>query len=106
MLQENEKKAISKIKEELSKRFNILNMVLYGSKARGDSSIDSDVDIMIELDNHDFRLETEISDIIYNIDLEFDTFTSPVYFSRKEIEEGPVSESPIYKAIQREGVPL
>jgi len=31
---------------------------------------------------------------------------SPAIFSRKELEEGPLSESPLYKAIQREGIPL
>jgi hypothetical protein len=31
---------------------------------------------------------------------------SALVFGKDEIEEGPMSESPIYKVIQREGVPL
>jgi hypothetical protein len=33
-------------------------------------------------------------------------FISTILFSKREIEEGPMSESPIFKTIQREGVPV
>jgi hypothetical protein len=35
-----------------------------------------------------------------------DAFISAVIFGKKEIEEGPLSESPIYKVCKREGVSL
>jgi hypothetical protein len=48
----------------------------------------------------------EIDDIIYRINLEHDVFISALVFGKDELEEGPMSEAPIYKVIQRQGVPL
>jgi uncharacterized protein len=105
MLEPNEKKALQELKNKI-RLYNIIDIKLYGSKARGDSTADSDIDVMIEIEDNDYKTKSAISNIIYEIDLEYDTFISPVYFSRMEIEEGPMSESPLYKAIQREGISL
>jgi hypothetical protein len=40
------------------------------------------------------------------INLEHDVFISALVFGKDELEEGPMSEAPIYKIIQKEGVPL
>ena len=47
-----------------------------------------------------------MQDIRYQINLEHDVFISALVFGKDELEEGPMSESPIYKVIQMEGVPL
>ena len=61
---------------------------------------------MIEIPDYDRAIVEEIDDIIYRINLEYDVFISAIIFGKDEIEQGPMSEAPIYKAIQREGVPL
>ena len=38
------------------------------------------------------------------INIAFGCVISPVVFSKKEIEEGPMDESPIYKRIVTEGI--
>ncbi|MDI9569377.1 MAG: hypothetical protein QM278_01380 [Pseudomonadota bacterium] len=55
---------------------------------------------------NDQAIVADIDDIIYRINLDYDVFISAVIFGKDEIEEGPMSEAPIYKAIQREGVPI
>lgn len=77
---------------------------MFGSKARGNASTDSDIDIKIVIEDDNPSAESAIDDIIIEINLNFDCFISTIIFSRKEIEEGPLSESPIYKIIQKEGV--
>jgi len=59
--------------------------------------------VMIELDEYNPDIKSQIYDIVFEINLENDTFISTTIFSKKEIEDGPLSESPIYKAILREG---
>ena len=102
----NEERALKQLREELSARFPILDLRLYGSKARGDGRQDSDLDVMIELPDYDRAMVAEIDDIVYRINLEHDVFISALIFGKDELEEGPMSESPIYKVIQREGVQL
>jgi predicted nucleotidyltransferase len=105
-LTENENTAIVQLKEQLSKKFNLIEFRIFGSKARGQSTADSDIDVMIELDESNFDKESEIYDLIFNINLTYDVFISPLFISKKEIEEGIMSESPVYKKIQREGVSI
>ncbi len=105
-LAENEEQALKRLREELFTRYPILDFRLYGSKARGEGRPDSDLDVMIELPGYDRVIVAEIDDIVYRINLEHDVFISTLVFGKDELEEGPMSESPIYKVIQREGVPL
>ena len=105
-LAENEERALKELREELFAKYRIIDIRLYGSKARGEGREDSDLDIMIEIPEYDRAVVAEIDDIIYRINLEHDVFISALIFGRDELEEGPMSEAPIYKVIQREGVPL
>ena len=105
-LRENEKVALEEFKEALSSKFNLLDFRLYGSKARGDDEPDSDIDVMIKLEKHTSDIAMEIYHMAYSVDLKYDSFISPVIFSREELEDGPLSESPLYKIIMKEGVPL
>jgi predicted nucleotidyltransferase len=105
-LAENEERALKTLGENLRNKFPILDLRLFGSKARGEGRKDSDLDVMIEIPDYDRTTVEEIDDIIYKINLEYDVFISAIIFGKDEIEQGPMSEAPIYKVIQREGIPL
>ncbi len=105
-LAENEERALKKLRGELLAKIPIIDIRLYGSKARGEGRPDSDLDVMIEIPAYDRKMVATIDDIIYRINLEHDVFISALVFGKDELEEGPMSEAPIYKVIQREGVPL
>lgn len=105
-LAENEERALKKLRDILYNRYLILDFRLFGSKARGEGRQDSDLDVMIEIPDYDRMTVEEIDDIIYRVNLENDVFISAIIFGKDEIEQGPMSESPIYKAIQREGLSL
>lgn len=103
-LTEKEKNALAQLKKALEGRFELIDFRMYGSKARGEASPESDIDVMIEIEDYNPATESEIDDIVFKINLEFDCFISTVIFSRKELEEGPLGESPLYRVIEREGV--
>ncbi len=105
-LTRNEEIALKQLRDELLARYPVSDFRLYGSKARGEGRHDSDIDVMIELPDNDRTMISEIDDIVYRINIEHDVLISVLVFGKDELEQGPMSESPIYKAIQREGVPL
>ncbi|MBU4371365.1 MAG: nucleotidyltransferase domain-containing protein [Proteobacteria bacterium] len=105
-LKDNEALALKSLKDALLQKYDVLDFRVFGSKIKGLDMPDSDIDVMIELAEYDSSIASEIDDIIFEINLAHDAFISAVIFGKKEIEEGPLSESPIYKVSKREGVSL
>jgi predicted nucleotidyltransferase len=104
VLRKNEKQAVNALKAQINSHYPLLNFRVYGSKARGDSSPDSDIDVMIEIPELNPSIQSDIYDMAFDVNLTYNCFISVVIFSRVEIEHGPLSESPIYKVIMKEGV--
>ena len=102
----NEKAALEELKRVLRERCGVTSVVVYGSKARGDDTPDSDIDVMIVLDDYTPQTEAAVDKVVYEINLAHDCLISVVIFGRRELEEGPLGESPLYKRIQAEGVPV
>jgi predicted nucleotidyltransferase len=103
-LLDSERTALAELKRKLEERFELIDFRIFGSKARGDAAPDSDIDVMIEIEDYTPVSESEIDDIVFKVNLEHDCFISVVIFGRREIEEGPLGESPLYRVIEREGV--
>ena len=104
VLKRNEEIALKALKERLISRYSILDFRIFGSKIRGEDTAQSDVDVMIKIGELNPGIESEIYDIVFDVNLENGCFISVIIFSKEEIEKGPMSESPIYKTIMREGV--
>jgi predicted nucleotidyltransferase len=103
----NEKKALNELKSLLlENNYGLLDFRIYGSKAKGTDVPDSDLDIMIVLEDRSPVIESQIDDLIFDIDLKYDCFITALFFSRKELEAGPLAESPVYKQILQEGISL
>ena len=102
----NEKKALDDLKARLHKKYALLDFKVYGSKARGFDTPDSDLDVMLVIDKLTPLVESEIDDLIFEINLEYDCLITALFFDQEELESGPLSASPIYKKILREGVHL
>jgi predicted nucleotidyltransferase len=50
-LKENEREALLELKSKLLQRFPNIEIILYGSKARGDFNKESDIDLLILIDS-------------------------------------------------------
>lgn len=105
-LKRNEEIALKVLKERLTRRYSILDFRIFGSKIRGEDTPQSDIDVMIKIADLNPGIESDIYDIVFDVNLENDCFISVIIFSKEEIEKGPMSESPIYKTIMKEGVAI
>jgi predicted nucleotidyltransferase len=102
----NEEKALKELKAGLVENYLLLDFRIFGSKVKGTDVKDSDLDVMIVLEEHSPTIESRIDDLIFDINLKYDCFITAIFFTRSELELGPMEQSPIYKKIMTEGISL
>lgn len=75
----------NKIKSVLETIDPSAEVILFGSRARGDSKIDSDWDLLILLNIEvDEELKYQIWELLYDLELETDQVISSLVFSKKD----------------------
>ncbi len=79
-------KSVKEYVKEISKYYNIKEVYLFGSYAKGTNNVDSDIDvaIVINSDNNIFDLMVELMMLTQNIDLRIEPHPIKV----KDFEEG------------------
>jgi predicted nucleotidyltransferase len=85
---------------------DIVQIVLYGSYARGDYDRESDVDIVAIVQGEREILQEQLKkvwDVSCELELEYDTILSPTVIPYKEFEKYR-EELPYYRNIAQEGV--
>ena len=107
-MEENIKNIASEVSEELVKRFGgkIERIILYGSYARGDFNLESDVDIMILLNCNQKEImqkRKEISRIASRIGLKNDIMISLLARNSDDYENN-MKHQPLYQNIEKEGM--
>lgn len=84
---------------------HLRKVILYGSYARGDFKMDSDVDIMILLDMSDVDLKAysqQLSYMTYDFNLDNDLDIKPIAKSEEHFNKWVVSH-PFYANVNKEG---
>lgn len=104
-LKENEKKALLELKKELFKNFLVAEIILYGSKARGDFDEESDMDILIILKNKvDDNIREKVFSMSFKIEIKYDVIFG-ILVESENFWSSPLAETmPIHCNISREGV--
>ncbi len=103
----SEKHVLELIKSAVKKKDPSADIILFGSRARGQSTKNSDWDILILLDhiNVNRLLEKEFRDELFEIELEIGEPISTFVFSKSEWESVHVV-TPLYQNIKSEGIQL
>lgn len=104
-LQEREKKAIRQATRMLKERFPVKDVVLFGSKARGDDDPDSDIDLLLVTTRSlDWKERQAIIHALFDLGMEHDVIFSILDTTESDFDKGIFTAFPIYKEIEREGV--
>ncbi len=84
----------------------ILQFRVFGSRARGDATAGSDLDVFLVVGHVDADLRERISEIAWEVGFENDVVLSTFVVTAEQLERGPMGVSPIVRRIEVEGVPL
>ena len=102
-----EKRIFKAVKNCLQQRFGnaLCEIKVFGSRARGEHTPESDLDVMILLDVPvDWRIKREIRYLLAEISLEYDVLLSTRIFSTSEWQSPLFRITPLFNSIEREGI--
>jgi predicted nucleotidyltransferase len=85
---------------------HVLQAMLFGSKARGDSRPWSDIDILLVVDRDDWRLSHAISTLAARVSLEYDVLIGPRVIGRRRWERMKEHRFGLYQNVVAEGIPI
>jgi predicted nucleotidyltransferase len=81
------------------------DVIMYGSRARGDASEYSDYDILVLVDQPvSIALKDRILSSIYPLELETEAMLTVVTYDRRRWESSPYRDMPFHKNVERDGV--
>jgi len=79
---------------------------IFGSAVRDSMEEGSDIDLLVVLDNRDDVVEKKISDVAFRMSLENDILINEIVYSREVYESKRFRVTPLFKNIQKDGVPV
>lgn len=101
---EKELKIVEKFKQLVSQRVKVHEVRVFGSRARGDATEDSDLDVLVVVDQLDHATEKHISDCAWEAGFPADIVIMPVAITLDTLKNSPLRESVFIRSVYREGV--
>lgn len=95
---------VNRLFTELHSR--IRSIVLFGSKARSDDTVDSDIDILIIVDADDRELARKIRRMAARVSLEHNVLFNTHIISQEQWSEMEQRRTMYWQNVQREGIEL
>jgi predicted nucleotidyltransferase len=95
---------VQRILDELGAQ--VFQIILFGSKARGDSNADSDVDVLILVNEENRRLQERINIIASQISLDYDVLFNPLLIAEARWRQMSRERFSVCRNVERDGVVL
>lgn len=106
MLSVADREIAQRFKQRLQQIAPLLTLWVYGSRARGDATPESDLDVLIELESVTPALRQHIRELAWEVGFAQDRVISTLVATREQLEYGPMKADPLIGNLQREGVQI
>ncbi len=99
------------LKDFLQKLRNVLGhklieVKLFGSKARGEDAADSDIDVLVVVSEASVEIEDQVLDIAFEVNLKHEVYISPRVIDHAILDDPVWKITPFLQAVSKEGIPL
>jgi predicted nucleotidyltransferase len=105
MMADHDRQILDQFAARVREQFPDADVWAFGSRARGDATWESDLDVCVVVDHLTNEDRYTLWNMAWEIGFEQDMLISAVPFSKDEFQHGPCSESPLVLNILREGIP-
>jgi uncharacterized protein len=97
------KKIVEELREKIQEKYPVREIRVFGSSARGEAKKGSDIDVWVYLVELNRKIEEELFDIAYDMELKHDCLIDLIAVSEQDLE-GKIGTTPIQRTILSEGV--
>jgi len=102
-----DKKLLERCREAVLGAEPSAEVVLYGSRARGDATVESDYDLLVLVDGEgSLEREERVRDRLYPLELETGAVLTVTMESRERWDSSLFRAMPFVQAVDREGIRL
>ncbi len=89
----------------LQQHVKVHQVILFGSRARGDADAESDMDVLVVVDQPINReVRNTVSTCTWQVGFDAGIVVTAILFTREEWENGPEYYSPLAEAVRTDGV--
>lgn len=99
---DSEMQALARLAEAAADQPDIVRIVAFGSRVRGDFHGASDLDLLVIVKN--LKHKDRVIHLIHELELSYDVPLSPTLYTRSEVEENERLGSAFFKNIESEGI--
>jgi predicted nucleotidyltransferase len=85
---------------------SLVALKLFGSHARGEAAPDSDLDVLVLVDEASPAVENAVLDLAFDVNLAHDVYISPRVIGRRIFEDPVWRLTPFIRALETEGAAL
>lgn len=97
--------ALAALKAVLWQRFGAVELVLFGSVARGSQTPDSDIDLLVLLPGPvTTATEEAVFDLAFDVEMAYGVVFGIIVYARAEWDSARFASMPLHSVIEREGV--
>lgn len=101
----SEQHVLQRLKQMLQQRVKVHQIILFGSRARGDADAESDMDVLVVVDQPINReVRHAASECTWQAGFDAGIVVTAILFTRDEWENGPEYYSPLAEAVRADGV--
>ena len=103
-MNENGLKIVEKFKALVSMRVKVHEVRVFGSRARGDATEESDLDVLVVVDYLDHSIEKYISGCAWESGFSENIIIMPIAISMDTLKNSPIRKSSFIKNVYRAGI--
>jgi predicted nucleotidyltransferase len=82
---------------------NLLGAKLFGSKATGKDQRDSDIDVLVVVNQNGVEIEDQVLDIVFDVNIKHDVYISPRGIDRSILSDPCGASRLFFKPLQKKG---